>query len=80
MVNEIRIIYPCGLNKGFGLKFCEGYQIRREGSRVRQEIPWGRRAHQPKSYVYNNNDKDNRSNNLHSIDSILVSKKQNPVR
>ena len=39
MVNGIRIIYPGGLNKGFGSKFSEDFQVLREGSRVQQETP-----------------------------------------
>ena len=30
MVNGIRIIFPCGLNKGLGSKFCVGSQVRNE--------------------------------------------------
>ena len=60
----MRIVYPDGLNKGFGSKFREGSRVRQEGSRVRQETPEkGRRADQPKRWVYNNNDEDNSKKN-----------------
>ena len=55
MVNEIRASDPSRLNKGHGLKF-------RVGSQVRQETPekdW--RTYQPKCCEYNNKDEDNRN-------------------
>ena len=30
MVNEIKTVYPHGLNKGFSLKFCVGSQVQHE--------------------------------------------------
>ena len=30
MVTEIRTIYSCGLNKGFGSKFYMGFRVRHE--------------------------------------------------
>ena len=53
MINRIRLSDLDGLNKGRGLKFCVG-------SQVRQETPEeGRRTYQPKCCEYNNKDKDN---------------------
>ena len=57
MVNEIRTIYPCGINKGFGLKFCVG-------SWVWQETPEDQRIHQLKHSEYNNKDENNSLNTL----------------
>ena len=37
MVSGMRTGYPCGLNKGLGLKFRDGSRLRQEGSRLRQE-------------------------------------------
>ena len=50
MVNGIRTKYPCGLNKGFWLKFCAGSQFQYE---MPEE---GRRMHQPKCCEFNNED------------------------
>ena len=56
MVNRIGTIYPGGLNKGFGSRFCVG-------SRVGHEIPEeGRGTYRPKRYEHN--DKDNSPNIL----------------
>ena len=56
MVNGIRTIYPCGLNKGFEWKLCM--------SRIRHEPPEeGRSIHQPKRCEYNK-DEDNSPNTL----------------
>ena len=58
MVNGIRTIYPRGLSKGFGLKFCVG-------SRVRHETPEeGRRMHRLKRCEYNEKDEDDSPNRL----------------
>ena len=58
MVNWIRIIYPCGLNKGFSSKF-------HVGSIVRQETPEeGQRMHRPTHCEYSNKDEDNSLNTL----------------
>ena len=47
MFNGSRSIYPSGLNKGFGSKFCVG-------SRVRHETPEeARRTHRSKHCGYN---------------------------
>ena len=58
MVNEIRTLYSCGLNKGFNSKFSVGF-------RVWQETPeesW--RTHQLKRCKYSNKDEDNSQNFL----------------
>ena len=39
MVGGMKTIYPSGLNKEFGLKFCEGSRLQQEGSRGRQKAP-----------------------------------------
>ena len=55
MVNGIRIIYPCGLNKGFDSKFGVGFR----------ETPGeGRWTNRPKRFEYNNEDDDNHVNIL----------------
>ena len=58
MVNEIRKIYPDGLNKGFILRFCIGSWVQHETP----EKVWSR--YQPKCYQYNNEDEDNCPNFL----------------
>ena len=58
MVNRIRIIYSCELNKGFGSKFFVDSQVWQETFKV------GWRMHQPKHFEYNNKDEDNNSNTL----------------
>ena len=66
MVQGIKTIYPCWLNKGFGSKLCEG-------SLVQKEIPEnGRRAHRPKFCVYNNKDEGNSPNTPQNIDSVKL--------
>ena len=58
MVNRIRTIYACGLNKEFSLRLCAG-------SRVQYEIPEeSRRMTQLKCCESNNEDEDNRPNIL----------------
>ena len=57
IINGLRTIYPCGLDKGFSLKFCVG-------SRVQHEPPeQGQKAYKPKC-EYNNEDEDNSPNIL----------------
>ena len=52
MFNEIRTIYPHGLNKGFSSRFSVG-------SRVRHETPEeDQRIHRPKRCKHNNEDED----------------------
>ena len=58
MVNRIRTLYPCGLNKGFGLKFYVSFQVRQETT----EESW--RMHQPKRCECDNKDEDNSLNTL----------------
>ena len=71
MVSRIRIIYPSGLNKGFGLKFCVGY-------RVWHETPGeGRETHRPKRCEYNDEDEDNSPISLNDKNisfSVITSK------
>ena len=56
MVNGIRTIYSCGLNKGFS----SGFYV---GSPVRYEKPEeGQITYRPKRYEYNNDNEDNISN------------------
>ena len=58
MVNGIRIIYSCGLNKRFSLKFCVG-------SGCQHETPEeDRRTYQLKRWEYNKEDKENSLNTL----------------
>ena len=58
MVNRIGTVYPCGLNKGFGLRFCVG-------SWVWDDTPEeSQRAYRPKCCEYNNADEDNSLNIL----------------
>ena len=54
MVNEIRTVYPGGLNKEFVLKFCEGYRV--------WQTP--EEGHQPKCYVYSHKEENNCQNIL----------------
>ena len=58
MVNGIRTIYCCGLDKGFSSKFCVGSQVWQETSKE------GQRMHQPKHCEYENKDEDNSLNTL----------------
>ena len=52
MVNGIGIIYTYELNKGFGLKFCVGSQVRHE------PLEESQRTHQIKHCEYNKEVKD----------------------
>ena len=54
----IRTICPCGLNKGFSLKFCLDSQVRHE----KPEEGW--RVHRPKHCEYSNKDEDSSLNIL----------------
>ena len=68
MVNGIRIIYSCGLSKGFSLRFCVT-------SWVWHETPEeGRRTYWPKC-ENNNKDEDNNSNILNGKSYPASSKK-----
>ena len=58
MVNRIRIIYSCGVNKGFSSEFNAGSQVWHETSEE------GQRMHQPKHCEYNNKYEDNSLNIL----------------
>ena len=65
MVKGIRTVYPRGLNKELGSKFCKGYLIWLEGSWVWQETPVeGWWVYWLKHCVYNNKDEDNSLNTL----------------
>ena len=74
---------PHELNKGLGSKFChcsrlrqEGSSVRKEGSRVKQEIPEeGRRAHRPKCCRNNNEDEHNSLNNTNNTNHQASSQK-----
>ena len=79
MVNGIRTIYPCGLNKGFNLKFCLESRVQHEAA---QE---GRSTHRLKHCEYNNEDEDNCWNTLNDKNPTVVyiflekkQKKKNP--
>ena len=61
MVNWIRAGDPCGLKKGYGLKF-------RVGFRVRQIPEEGQRTYRPKRHEYNNKDEDNSPKTLNDED------------
>ena len=37
MVNRITTVYPCGLNKGFNLRFCVDFQVQHETLRIYQQ-------------------------------------------
>ena len=64
MGSGMRTGYPRGQNKGLGSKFRDGSRVRKEGSRVRQEIPEeGRRAYRPKRCIDNNEGEYNSPNN-----------------
>ena len=58
MVNGIGTIYHSGLNKGFGLKFRIGSQIRYKTPKETQ------RTHRSKHCEYNDEDEDNSSDTL----------------
>ena len=59
-------IYPCGLDKGFGLKFFIG-------SRVWQEtFAEGWRKNQPKRGEYSNKDEDNTMNILNDKNNHIL--------
>ena len=58
MVNGIRTVYRCGLNKTFGSKFCLGSQVQHEAS----EEGW--RKHWQKHCECDNKDKENNPNTL----------------
>ena len=65
MTNGIKTVYPYGLNKRLGLKFCEGSQIQNEGS-------W--RAHWLKCVCLSlNKDEDNSLNTLNNIKLYIYS-------
>ena len=70
MVNGIGTIYPSGLNKGFGSRFCVGTRVRHE---TPEEV---RRTYEPKRCEYNNDDEDNSPNILREnglvINRVLV--------
>ena len=40
MVNGIRTLYPHGLNKGYGSKFCVGSQVHHEAPEEGQRTHW----------------------------------------
>ena len=65
MVNRIQTIYPRGLNKGFCLKFCEGFQVWPE----MPEKDW--KMHQPKHCEFYDEDEDNSSNKIMNLLFIL---------
>ena len=66
MVNWIRTLYPGGLNKGFGSKFCVGSQVWQETP----EENW--RMHWLKHCESNNKHEDNSSNTLSFISEIYT--------
>ena len=60
MVNRIRTIFTCGLNKRFGSKFCVDSQVQQETSEEGQRMDWLKR------YEYNNKYEDNCLNILNT--------------
>ena len=60
MVDKIRTVYPCGLNKGFKSRFYIGSRVRHE---TQEE---GRKKYQSKRCVYK--DEDNNPNVLNDKD------------
>ena len=60
MNSGMRAEYPCGSNKGLGLKFRGKSRLQQEGSRVGKEIhEEGQRAHRSKRCTDINKDEDN---------------------
>ena len=57
MVNGIRTIYSCELNKGFSSKFCAGFRVQHETPEEGQNMHWLK-------HCENNKDEDNSSNTL----------------
>ena len=69
MINRIRAIDHCGLNKGRGSKL-------HVGSRIRQETPKeGRRTYRPKRWEYNNKDQNSCLKNMKDKYHKVSSKK-----
>ena len=65
MVNGIRTIYTCGLNKEFSLKFCMGSPV------WHQILEEGPRRYRLKCCEYNNEGEDNSPNSLSDKNETL---------
>ena len=66
----IRTIFPSGLNKGFGSKFCVGFRVRQETTEE------GRRTRRPKRWQNNNKDDDDSSNILNDKNVFFLKQRE----